>query len=66
MTATAFARWRKRVGLNISAAGRMLGVNRETIRLWELGRNKVPRMAELACVAIEFLPWTRVQPEGKE
>ena len=52
--------WRRRYGYNQEHLMRELGIrSRQTISTWENSSNKLPRMLELALIALENVPESR-------
>jgi DNA-binding XRE family transcriptional regulator len=51
MTGTDFAKWRKRLGLSLTEAAKLLGVGRRTIMSY-LNKDELPPIVAIACRAL--------------
>jgi DNA-binding XRE family transcriptional regulator len=54
MTIYEFTEWRYRLGLSRDAATALLGVTKDTVTGWELGKYHIEKQTQLATLACEF------------
>jgi len=52
VTSTEFKQWRYNLNIDQKSASQLLGVDRVTISRYET-KGKIPKVVELACIAIE-------------
>ena len=54
MTIYEFTEWRYRLGLTTEASAELLGVYKDVVASWELGKSPIEKQTQLACLACEL------------
>jgi transcriptional regulator with XRE-family HTH domain len=54
MTIYEFTEWRYRLGLTTEASAELLGVHKDVIASWELGKSPIEKQTQLATLACEL------------
>ncbi len=54
MTIYEFTEWRYRLGLSQEATAELLGVHKDAVASWELGKSSIEKQTQLATVACEL------------
>ena len=54
MTIYEFTEWRYRLGLSQVRAAELLGVHKDVVASWELGKSPIEKQTQLACLACEL------------
>ena len=54
MTIYEFTEWRHRLGLTTEASAELLGVSKDTVMDWELGKSPIQKQTQLATLACEL------------
>ncbi|MBU3640819.1 helix-turn-helix domain-containing protein [Polynucleobacter sp. Fuers-14] len=54
MTIYEFNEWRFRLGLSVQATAELLGVSRDTVLGWQIGKHPISKQTQLATLACEI------------